>query len=789
MLTTLDRKLLRELTRLKGQIATIALVVASGIVCFISLRGTYTSLEASRAAYYERFRFADVFARAERVPESVASRIELLPGVESVQTRISEEVTLPLEGMPRPAYGRMLSLPPSHEPKTNALYLSSGRFPQRGRDDEAVVLGSFAEAHGLEPGHHVPAVINGKLRKLRVVGVALSPEFVYAIRPGALVDDPKRYAVLWMERAALASAFQLDGAFNDVTLGLQPGTAASPVLVALDRILARYGGTGAIERKDQLSNRILSQELGQLQALASMVPVIFLAVAAFLVNLVLGRLIRLQRPEIATLKAVGYSNAEVGRHYLGLVAVVMLPGSLVGILGGWALGRLVLGLYAGVFRFPDLYFQLSPSLVASAILVSSAFAVAGAVGAVRAAVKLPPAEAMQPPAPAQYRKSVVERLGFGTLAGPSGMMVLREIQRRPLRTLLSSAGIAGAVALMILGRFGWDSLISYFEGTFRREQRQDLTVLFARPMPERAVGQLRRMPGVVTAEGLRAVPVRIRNEHRKREAVAMGFPEQAVLRRLVARGGGQEVEIPADGVLVTKTLGDVLGLRIGDRPELDVREGERRTVRPVVVGFIDESIGLQIYARAELLASLEGDAGAVSSVLLRVDPRAIDGVNRRLRESPNVIDVSDVTDDMRRMLEMNASVIDTWTMVSILLAASVVFGVVYNNARIALAARSRDLASLRVLGFTRAEISSVLLSSLAVEVAIAIPVGLVAGTAWARQFMKTVDQETFRWQVVIAPTTYFVAVVVVLLASAASAFWVRRSLDSLDLVSVLKARE
>jgi putative ABC transport system permease protein len=242
-------------------------------------------------------------------------------------------------------------------------------------------------------------------------------------------------------------------------------------------------------------------------------------------------------------------------------------------------------------------------------------------------------------------------------------------------------------------------------------------------------------------------------------------------------------------VLVTKTLGDLLELRVGDRPEIDIREGERRTVRPVIVGFIDESIGLQVYARAGLLAALEGDLGAVSSVLLRVDAKEMDHVNRRLRESPHVIDVSEVTQDMRRMLDMNASVIDVWTAVSVLLAASVVFGVVYNNARIALAARSRDLATLRVLGFTRGEISTVLLASLAVEVSIAIPLGLWGGTLWARQFMKTVDQETFRWQVFIAPTTYLLAAVVVLLASAASALWVRRSLDRLDLVAVLKARE
>ena len=788
-MTTLDLKLLREVSRLKGQIVTIALVVASGIICFISLRGTYTSLEASRSAYYDRYRFADVFATAERVPESVARHIELLPGVSNVQTRIAEEVTVPIEGMSRPAYARLLSLPAMREPVTNALHLREGRYPERGRADECVVLESFANAHGLRPGHKLPAVINGKLRNLRIVGVALSPEFVYAIRPGALVDDPKRYAVLWMERSVLAAAFQLDGAFNDVTLRVQPGYPPKGIQVALDRMLAPYGGSGAIARKDQLSNRILTQELSQLESLALMVPVLFLGVAAFLVNLVLSRLIRLQRPEIATLKAIGYSNRGIGRHYLGLVGVVMLPGSLLGVLGGWFLGRLVLGLYSNAFRFPDLHFRLSSDLVAAAVITSALFALFGALGAVWSAVRLAPAEAMQPPAPARYRKSIVERIGLAALVGPSGLMVLREIERRPLRTLFSSFGMAGAVALLILGRFGWDSITTYFEETFRREQRQDLTVAFARPMDPRVVGQLRRMPGVVAAEGIRAVPVRIRHEHRMREAAVMGLSEAATLRRLIARGDGKEVEVPADGVLVTKTLGEILELRVGDRPELDLREGDRRTVRPVIIGFIDESIGLQVYARPALLASLEGDLGAISAALLRVDELEAERIHQKLRQSPNVIDVSEVTQDMRRMLDMNASIIDTWTAVSVILAASVVFGVVYNNARIALAARSRDLASLRVLGFTRGEISSVLLSGLAIEVAIAIPVGLWAGTLWARAFMETVDRETFRWQVVVTPSTYLLAILVVLLAAAASALWVRRSLDRLDLISVLKARE
>jgi putative ABC transport system permease protein len=368
------------------------------------------------------------------------------------------------------------------------------------------------------------------------------------------------------------------------------------------------------------------------------------------------------------------------------------------------------------------------------------------------------------------------------------MMIVREQLRRPLRTLLSSLGVAGAVSLLILSHFAWDSLLAYFEGTFRREQRQDVAVVFARPVSPRVVGELRQLRGVDQVEGLRAVPVRVRNEQRARDSVVMGVPGGGSLRRLIGKGG-REILLPADGVILTRTLGDVLGLRIGDRATLELRDGEHRTVAPVVAGFVDEAIGLQVYAEANTLASLEADLGAISSVLLKVDAREVAGVHAQLRRSPEVIDVSEIRSDMQRLLDLNASVMDVWTLVSILLSASVVFGVVYNNARIGLAARGRDLASLRVLGFTRREVSAILLGSQAVEVAIAIPIGLTLGVLWAQQFMKSVDQETFRWVVVVTPRTYLLSIAVTVLAAAASALWVRRSLDSLDLVSVLKARE
>ncbi|HEY5676545.1 MAG TPA: ABC transporter permease, partial [Myxococcales bacterium] len=514
----------------------------------------------------------------------------------------------------------------------------------------------------------------------------------------------------------------------------------------------------------------------------------FLGVATFLIHMVLSRLITLQRADIATLKAVGYSNAELRRHYAGLVAIVLLPGSLLGVVGGWGLGRVVLGLYATVFRFPDLRFQMTGSLVAAAVLVSACGALLGALWAVRAAVRLPPAEAMRPPAPAVYHRTLLERLRLQGLAGPTGMMTLREVERRPVRTLLSSVGIAGALALVVLGRFGIDSFDSYLEGSLRREQRQDLAVSFARPVSPRAAREIAAIPGVRKVEGIRAMPVRLHAGHRSRDTVLLGLPAGATLRTLVERSG-RPVEVPDDGILVTSKLGEVLGLRIGDRPELEIREGSRPVARPAVAGFIDESVGLQIYAREEVVARLEGDLGALGAVNVTVDPLRVDGILERLRRSPHVIDVSDLGADVQRMRDMQASMMDIWTTISVFLGAMVIFGVVYNNARIALATRSRELASLRVLGFSRREISSILIGTLTIEVAIAIPIGLLLGRGWARLFMQSVDQEMFRWAVYIAPTTYLLATAVGVAAAAASALWVRRSLDRLDLIGVLKTRE
>jgi putative ABC transport system permease protein len=360
MVSALQRKLLRDLAHLKGQVVTVALVVACGVAGYVAFQSTWDSLERSKSAYYERYRFADAFVHLKRAPEWVATRLEAIPGVARVHTRLVQTITLPIPGPVQPPIGEIVSLPDAGQPPLNQLLLEGGRMPEPGVEREAVLLTAFARRHGLGPGDPLPAVINGTLRQLRIVGLASAPEFVYPLPPGGgTFADDERFAVLWMDRTMVAPTLQMEGAFNDAVFRLQPGAFVPGVLREIDQLLEPYGGLTAVAQDRQGSNYIVSEEMGQLRAWATVVPLIFLSVSAFLVNVVLSRVVSLQRPEIATLKALGYTDREIGLHFLSLVSVFVLLGAILGLALGAVLGRALTGLYTDVFHFPVFSYRVS----------------------------------------------------------------------------------------------------------------------------------------------------------------------------------------------------------------------------------------------------------------------------------------------------------------------------------------------------------------------------------------------------------------------------------------------
>lgn len=766
----------------------IALVIASGIATYVMSLSTLDSLLLTRNTYYRDYRFAEVFASLKRAPESLAARIGEIPGVARVETRVVASVSLDVAGFADPVSGLLISVPDFGEPLLNRLYLRQGRMVRPERDDEALVHEVFAEAHGLKAGDTLSAVIKGRRKRLRIVGVTLSPEYVYQLAPGSVVPDFKRFGVLWMARTPLASAYDMESAFNDVVLTLAPRTPLEDVVDRLDTLLERYGGEGAYGRKDQLSHHFLAEELRQLETLATVFPVIFFGVAAFLLNVVVTRLVGQQREEIAALKAFGYSNLDVGLHYVKLVIAVVLIGILVGIVGGVWLGRGLSGVYTEFYRFPFLHYELRSAVVATATLISIGVAVLGTLRSVRAAARLPPAEAMRPEAPAVHRAALIERIGLQRLLSQPTRMIGRHIERSPVKTLLSILGIAFACGIMITGRFPRDSFDYMIDIQFRLSQREDLAIAFVEPTSWRALYSLVSLPGVSYGEVYRAVPVRLMFEHRSYRTSIQGVEPGAHLQRLLDVNL-EPIEVPPEGVVLTDHLGKILGVRPGDWLTVEVLEGSRPVRRLPVVALAKQYIGVFAYMQRAALNRLMREGNAISGANLTVDPLYQAEVYKRLKEIPRIATTTIRKQSVTSFQEIQAETVLFFTFVATLLGATIAFGVVYNTARIALAERSRELASLRVLGFTRWEISYILLGELGVITLAAIPPGFLAGNLLCAYLVSQMQTDLYRVPLVLAPSTYAFAAAVVLGSACVSAFTVRRKLDHLDLVAVLKTKE
>lgn len=786
----LDRKALRDAVRMSAQLGATALVMACGIAVFVGMRATMRSLEQACAEYYAAERFAHVFAGIERAPQSHARRLEAVPGVERIETRVVADVRLDMQGMDEPATGRIVSLPDLGAPLVNGVRLRSGRWPEPGRYSEVLAGEAFAEAHGLKPGAEIDAVIKGRQQRLRVVGIAISPEYTYAIGPGTIFPDNRRFGVLWMRRKGLAAAFEMEGAFNDVAIRVARDASVRDVIHRVDVELAEFGGTGAIARADQSSAFFVANELRQLGTLAFVFPLLFLGVASFLVHMVIGRLLRTQREQIAAMKAFGYRDREVALHYAKLAGLVVAAGVVSGLAFGAALGEHMLGMYAEFFRFPSLPFALGAREALEAAAATSLAAGVGAMSSVRRSAALPPAEALRPEAPPTYRPAVLERLGLDRLVPTTARIVLREIERAPLRAGLTVVGIALATGLTIANAFTFDSMQRLLAVEFGLGRRDDLQIVLTEPRAVSSLADFRRLPGVIHAEPVRAVPVRLHAGHRWRSVTLQGWNAEATLRavldnRLVP------VELPGEGILLSRKLAEILEAGPGQSVVVEILEGKRTRVEVVVARVVESYVGIAAYMDLGALSRLLGEAPTMNSVLVEFDGERAGDFHARRRLAPVVAGVSSRAEALGSARDLLDRHVGTWMTISLSFSLVMAVGVMYNSVRISLAERARALASLRVLGFRRREVASILFGELAVLTVVALPLGVALGhvLAWMLVHSRGFDTEQFRLPLVISPRTHALAVLTITIAGVVSALAAWRKIGNMDLIAVLKTRD
>lgn len=783
----LDRKLLRDLRRIWAQSLAIALVLGCGVMVLVLAQGAERALTGTRDAYYERNRFADVFARTTRAPVALRDEVARIEGVAQVETRISFDVVLDMPGMAEPAMARVLSLPASGLPVLNVPAIRAGRLPDPLHAGEVALSESFASANGLGTGDRFSAVLNGQRRELTVTGLLLSPEYIYLVGPGTMMPDDRRYGLIWMGEDAAAAATDLDGAFNDVSVRLTRAASEQAVIAALDLLLAPYGGTGAHGRDRQTSHSFLKSELDQLKAMAVILPPIFLIVSAFLVNMVLGRLIALERLQIGLLKAVGYSLREIAAHYLKMSLAIGALGVLIGWVAGSWLGGQMTALYAEFYRFPFLVYVPGGWAFALSGVLGVATVLLGALRAVLDSVRLSPAVAMSPPAPPQFKRGWLDAVGHRLRLRQTTMMILRSISRWPARAAVTVFGVAASVSVLIASFFSFDAMDAMVDEVFYQTNRQHVTLGLYQARPSTAVEAAYSLPGVTHAEGAVTLPVRLIAGNRTRLVPLEARAPDAILVRLLD-SRGRVVTVPDQGLTLPESLADDLALRPGAFVQVEFLTPPRETMVVPVSTVFRQSLGQTAFMSRSALFALLRQSPQVNQINMLVDDARMPALYDAVKRAPAVSGIT-VWSDVRRQFDetMNRN-LHRMTVIYSVLGILITVGVVYNAARIRLSERAHELASLRVLGFTRWEVGYVLVGELMLLTLVGVPLGWLAGYGFAALVTTGFSTDMIRIPLVVSRETYAWASVIVIGAALGAALAVRRRLDHVDIVTALKQR-
>lgn len=784
----LDLKLLRDLWHLRGQAIAIALVLAAATATFVMSLGVHRSLTETRDAYYARNHFADVFASMTRAPRSVVMRIAAIPGVRRAEGTIQQFATLDFPGRPAPVRALLNSIDERGRNRLNQLTLRQGRLPQLGSPGEVVADEAFVKANRLAVGSRLDALVYGRKQQLRIVGIGLAPNFIYALAPGDIIPDDNRFGVFWIGQKALEATTDRTEAINTVSLALERGASEADVIRAVDTVLAPYGGTGAYGREDHLSHAFLENELMQLSAMTRVIPPVFLLVAVFLVYIVLDRMIRTERTQIGLIKAFGYSDWAIASHYLKFALAVAVLATLLGAAAGIWMGSEMTHLYAQYYRFPFLYYRISPPVILAAAALSFVAAALGALGGMRSAIRLTPAVAMAPSPPPAYRAGPIEQLGKTAGFSPIGHMIVRHIARWPGRSAITVLGVALSGGLLFSTTQFLDSSRTMLDSYFFRAQRQDLTVTFTEPRNEQALFALAQIPGVLRVEPIRGVAVKIGHGNRiERAAIESARPNSQLSMRIDREGAA--LAMPASGLMLSRQLADKLAVRAGENVQVEMLGGRRTRLTMPVASIVDEFIGERAYAAEETLERIARDASPVGAALVRMDPAARDEILTRLKDMPLVLSVTEKTAALEKFEQMIDDNMLTMISFYIAFASAIAIGVVYNSARILFSERAHELATLRVLGYFRSEVGLVLLGELALLIVISVPFGCIIGYGMGKLMTAMFSSDLFRLPFAPSRASYGWSVVIVLLAAMGTALTVARRVQQLDMVRVLKARE
>jgi len=790
---TLDRKLLRQLRSSWGLILAITSIIAVGVTCFGSMASCYWNLTEAMSRYYAQCRMADFSIELKKVPLAELGQIADLPGVVEIRPRIQFNATVDLDGVTKPLNGQVLSLPERRESVINDIVLKRGSYFTDRRENEVIVNEAFALRHNLGPGQWIHLVLNNRRQELFIVGTAISSEFVYLLGPGAIVPDPEHFGIFYLKQKYAEDVFDFDGAANQVLGLLSPEKRDQPDLVLrrAEQLLAPYGVFTTTPRRDQPSNQFLSLEIKGLRNFAVIMPAIFLGVAAVVLNVLLSRLAEQQRTVIGTLKALGYTDAQVFGHFMKFGVVIGLLGGAAGIAGGYLAAGGMIVMYRQFYEFPELVNRPYPSVIIGGLAISVVCSLVGSLRGARAVLRLKPAEAMRPKPPRIAHHTVLERMGwFWRHLTSDWRMVLRGVTRNRMRS--ATAVFAGAMGACVLSSSFMSAVaLTYLiDFEFHSVVRSDIDLTLGDERGEDALLEARRLPGVDRAEPQLAVAGTFHAGHRHKKAGITGLAPGA--RLTVPRDAdGRAIRTPDNGLAMSRHLAKTLGVGLGDVVEFEPTKGLRRTVRVPVMEVSDSYLGTAVYTDITYLSRLIGEEMAVNRIQLATDrdPANLEALYRELKQLPVLQGVDARADVMRNLEETLIQNTYAFILPMTLFAGVLFFGAILNGSLISLAERQRELATLRVLGYGPWRVGSLLFRESMVTTLLGALLGMPLGYLLTVFIARLYASDLFRFPVVSNSMVWIATATLAVVYGVVAHLFVQRAVHRMDWLGALQAKE
>ena len=781
MVSTLNRKLWRDVLRHRAQFIAVAVTVFLGVTMFVASYDSYLNLDASYQATFTEYRFANLTYVGGDV-EALADSAVGVPGVESVSVRTVADHPLRINGLKM--LGRIVGVPADRQAEVNQLKVLEGSYLPTG---EAILVEEHMANHfDLKPGDSVDLLAGDTWVAAEVAGIVSSPEYIWPSRNRQeLITTPDNFGVVFATEET-ARKLTATGP-NEVAIYFDGGADNADLVDELAGVAAGAGVTADYTRAEQPSNAALAEDIKGFEEMAGFFPLLFLTAAGLASYVMISRLVHAQRPHIGAMLANGMTRRKVLRHYLGYGVVPGLVAAIPGAVAGALLARIITTFYTRLLSVPVTLIEFYPANALGGILFGAGAAFLAALAPALVASRIRPAEAMRGETPTGGgRTSLLERIIPPLRQLPiRWRMPLRGIGRNPRRTIYTVIGVVLSLMLVLVSWGMIDTVNHLMNTQFVEIQQEDATVYFTGPVGDADISALGEIDGVEVVEPSLEIPVRLTAGTDTYDTALVSLDAETEMHRFLS-ADGEWLEL-GSGLLVGKALGGLLGVEVGDSIEVQVGLlGASFTEE--IAGFLDEPLGTLAYVSSGHLTEIAGVDLPATSALIRYE-EGVEGGDLRaaITELPTVAAFND-SKAMFDMMQQFMVLFYAFVGVMLVFGGAMAFALIFNAMSVNIAERRREVATLLAVGTDRRTISRLITTENLIVAAMGIPIGLVAGYYLSKAAMGTFSSDMFSFDLYVEPMTFVWASLAIVVVALVSQIPGLRAVRRISIPQVIKER-